>query len=32
MSNFCITVTFVSQVEPKNVKEALQDDQWCNAM
>ena len=32
MSNFCITVTFVSQVEPKNVKEALQDHQWCIVM
>ena len=27
MSNFCMTVAFVSQIEPKSVEEALQDDQ-----
>ena len=32
MSNFCMTVAFVSQMEPKNVEEALQDDQWCITM
>ena len=32
MSNFCMTVASVSQIEPKNVEEALQDDQWCIAM
>jgi len=32
MSNFCMTVAFVSQIEPKSVEEALQDDQWCIAM
>jgi len=32
MSNFCMTIAFVSQIEPKNVEEALQDDQWCIAM
>jgi len=26
MSNFCMTVAFVSQIEPKSVEEALQDD------
>ena len=32
MSNFCMTIAFVSQIEPKNVEEALQDDQWCIVM
>ena len=32
MSNFCMTVAFVSQIESKNVEEALHDDQWCIAM
>ena len=32
MSNLCITIAFVSKIEPKNVDEALQDDQWCIAM
>ena len=32
MSNFYMTVAFVSQIEPKSVDEALQDDQWCIAM
>ena len=32
MSNFCMIVAFVSQIEPKNVEEALQDDQCCIAM
>ena len=32
MSNLCMTVAFVSQIELKNVEEALQDDQWCIAM
>jgi len=32
MSNFCMTIVFVSQIEPKSVEKALQDDQWCIAM
>ena len=32
MNNFCMNVAFISQIEPKNVQEALQDDQWCIAM
>jgi len=32
ISNFCMTVAFVLQIEPKSVEEALQDDQWCIAM
>ena len=32
MSNFCMTVAVVSQIEPKSVEEALQDDQWCTTM
>ena len=32
ISDFCTTIAFVSQIEPKNVEEALQDDQWCIAM
>ena len=27
-----MTVAVVSQIEPKSVEEALQDDQWCIAM
>ena len=32
MSNLCMTIAVVSQREPKNVEEALQDYQWCIAM
>jgi len=32
MNNLCMNVAFVSQIEPKNVQEALQDDQRCIAM
>ena len=32
MNNFCMNVAFVSQIKPKNVQKALQDDQWCIAM
>jgi len=27
-----MTVAVVSQIEPKSVEEALQDDQWCTTM
>jgi len=31
-NNFYKTMTFVSQVEPKNLEEALQDNNWITAM
>jgi len=32
LNNFCETMTFVSQVEPKNLSEVLQDSNWILAM
>ena len=32
LNNFCETMTFFSQVEPKNLNEALQDNNWILAM
>jgi len=32
LNNFCETVAFVSQVEPRNMGEALQDSKWIAAM
>ena len=32
VSNFCRHTTFVSQVEPKTIKEALNDEKWVAAM
>jgi len=32
LNNLCETMTFVSQVEPKNLKEALQDNNWILTM
>ena len=32
VSNFCRHTTFVSQVEPKSIEEALKDEKWVDAM
>ena len=32
VSNYCKHMAFVSQVEPKSIKEALKDDKWVAAM
>ena len=32
LNNLCETMTFVSQVEPKNLNEALKDSNWILAM
>ena len=32
VSNFCRHTTFVSQVEPKTIEEALNDEKWVVAM
>ena len=32
LNHFCKHVTFVSQVEPKTVADALEDSNWINAM
>ena len=31
ISNFCMHTTFVSQVEPKSIEEALKDEKWVDA-
>jgi len=32
LNHFCEHMTFVSQVEPKTVADALEDNNWINAM